>query len=686
MSEHMKHFSYNKILLLVVLIGFVASLVINVERYRVEQANQTVDLAIDYEGLVELAEREGVPVPVVLEKAKEAGITSLAVYDTTFKKLNLNGKAHAANGADILAAYHSGRLDDPAWRALVESGIIEPTKVYVTDHQESTFRELKEDLVRRLGADRVSILQVGKEEVIACAAQYESFLKLDMGMPTDEMRVVNDAGFYVLARPTNIQNATKDDVEAVFKRLDGFRISEVVYSGPEMLGALKSIDDTAAFMRERDMTLGLLEDMTQLQFVKQAGLEDLAVGVGYDRIARLYTITKDEMLKLKIAEAVDRWVSTDRERNIRINLMRIYEKPAPNMTLLETNLEYFRLTREALEAHGFTIGKASTFQDYQPSRILRALVLAGVVAAGVLYLSLISQAVNRKASWQYILFILGALAFTVPILMGVGGKVRIVGALLSANLFPTLAVISMLDFIREKSPEKLGIARLVASAFLALLVCGALSYVGAAYLSAALSDTSYFLEFGIFRGIKLTFVLPLVLVAIAFLARYDIFDGKFDNSAGITGQLKELLDMPIKVKTLLFLLFGLGAMVVFVLRSGHTSGMPVAGAEIKFRNMLEHIFYARPRSKELVIGHPAFMLAALAWQRKWPTMVLFLFVIVATIGQGSMVETFAHMRTPVEMSFFRGLGGILFGGIIGAAAIVAIDLWQRLLRSVKERS
>lgn len=686
MSEDMKRFSYNKILLIVMLIGFAASLVINVERHRVEQENQTVDLAIDYEGLVELAEREGVPVPVVLEKAKEAGITSLAVYDTTFKKLNLNGKAHASNGADIIAAYHSGRLVDSAWRVFVESGGVDRTKIYVTGHQESTFRELKEDLVRRLGKERVQFMQVGDEEVIVCAAQYESFLKLDMGMPTDEMRMVNDAGFYVLARPTNIQNATTDDVEAVFKRLDGFRISEVVYSGPEMLGALKSIDKTAALMKERDMTLGLLEDITQLQFVKQAGLEDLAVGVGYDRIARLYTITKDEMLKLKIAEAVDRWVSTDRERNIRINLMRIYEKPAPNMTLLETNLAYFRSTKTALEEHGFTIGKASTFQDYQPSRILRALVLAGVAAAGTLYLSLVSQRMNRKTSWQYMLFVVGTLALTIPILMGVGGKVRIIGALLSANLFPTLAVISMLDFIREKSHERPGMARLIASAFLALLVCGTLSYVGASYLSAVLSDTSYFLEFGIFRGIKLTFVMPLVLVAAAFLARYDIFDGKFDNTAGIMSQLKELLEMPIKVKTLLFLIFGFGALVVFVLRSGHTSGMPVAGAEIKFRNLLEHLFYARPRSKELVIGHPAFMIAALCWQRKWPTMVLFLFVVVATIGQGSMVETFAHMRTPLEMSFFRGIGGILFGGLIGAAAVVAIDLWQRLLRSVKEYS
>ena len=80
------------------------------------------------------------------------------------------------------------------------------------------------------------------------------------------------------------------------------------------------------------------------------------------------------------------------------------------------------------------------------------------------------------------------------------------------------------------------------------------------------------------------------------------------------------------------------------------------------------------------------MLAAMAWWKKWPTMVLFLLTIVATIGQGSMVETFAHMRTPVFMSFMRGIGGILLGAGVGAIAMVAIHLWQTVIALAKERN
>ena len=99
----MKQFKYNKFLILLIVVGLLASLVIDVERHQVEQRNKSIELIMDYEDLVELAEKEGAAPEAVLAKAREAGITSLAVYETTFKKLNVNGKATAVNGSTILS-------------------------------------------------------------------------------------------------------------------------------------------------------------------------------------------------------------------------------------------------------------------------------------------------------------------------------------------------------------------------------------------------------------------------------------------------------------------------------------------------------------------------------------------------------------------------------------------------------
>ena len=680
----MKKFYYHPILLAAILIGFVASVVIGFQRHAVEVNSRTVELAIDYEGLLELAQREGLPADEVLAQAKEAGITSLAVYETTFKKFNANGKAAVLSGADILARYHSGMLMDPRWRTLVDEGKIVGTEVYVVGSAPETYAQLKDDLLRRFGADRVTVDTVGDEEVIAVKAFYEAFLKQNIGMPADEMRAVNAAGFDVLARPSNYHDCTPDDVRAVFDRMEGIRVSAIVFSGQETLGAPKALQTTIDEMKERRLTLGLIEGITQLQFYRQQGMDEIAKGLGEEHVARLYAIPPDEQKKLKIAEAVERWVTTDEERNIRINLLRIYDTPAPNMSLLETNMKYFTDTRKALEAHGFAIGHAGTFADYAPSRLLRALVIMGVAAAGVLYLSLVIPALNRRRRAVLLAFVVLALIGMMPVLLGAGSKIRVLAALASANLFPALAITGLLDLLGGRRFAKdTPTWRIIVAGWVLLGITSVLSLVGAGYLSGSLVDTRYLLEFDIFRGIKLTFVLPMVLVAIAFMQRFDIFDGQFDASAGVLGQVREILATPVRVGSLLGGLVLIGALIVLVLRSGHTSGMPVPGIELKMRAALEQLFYARPRTKEFMIGHPAFLLALCAAVRRWRTWIIFALVLVATIGQGSMVETFAHMRTPIEMSLVRGIGGIFLGGAIGAVLVALVAAWNGLLERVK---
>ena len=74
----MKKFFYNRTLLIVICIGLFAALIIAGQRYFVESNNNQVDMAIDYQNIVDLAEREGLEFDDVLKQIKEAGITSLA--------------------------------------------------------------------------------------------------------------------------------------------------------------------------------------------------------------------------------------------------------------------------------------------------------------------------------------------------------------------------------------------------------------------------------------------------------------------------------------------------------------------------------------------------------------------------------------------------------------------------------
>ena len=673
----MKKFIYNKILIFAVAAGLIASLAIAGQRHAVEISNSQIDMAIDFESLSNLAQREGYELDDILKQFKDAGITSLAIYDTTFEKLMRQGKVIAISGSEILSNYQSGVQLTSLWKEAVEKNLIDANRVYIIGRNLESYTETKEDLIRRVGEERVRVFAVGDIEVVEVKAQYNPFIKMQLGLPSDEMKIAQDAGFKILARPYNFTKCTPEDVHAVFERLGNFPVSEIVFDGPEILGAPNHVDVTVEEMKNRNLTLGLIEHFTQLQFYPQTGMNQIAKDLGYDKVARLYAIPKDEQPKLLVDAAVQRWATTDHERNIRINLFRIYDKPAPDMTLLETNLKYISDAKEKLQAENYTFGAAGTFENYYPNRFLRMLVVVGVAAAVILYLSLISRRFNSA-------FALLAIIFAVPVLIGGGGKVRILSALISANIFPALAIIWQLDrlqFIRVKAKASsasetgdLSTLQIVWLSVAALLLTSLTSMVGAAYLSGSLSDVQYFLEFEIFRGIKLTFVLPLILVAIAFLQRFNVVDEAKKNFSAL-GQFKDILNMNITVKSLLAALIVLAGFAILILRSGHTAGMPVAGAEMKIRAMLEQFFYARPRSKEIFFGHPAFILAMAAFLKKFPKSICFVLTIAATVGQSSMVETFAHMRTPIFMSFMRGVDGVIPGAIIGAILILFLQIF-----------
>lgn len=678
--------SHNRVLLVAVLVGLIASLVIFWQRHQVEVANSTVELMMDYEDLEALARSEGMETDEVLRQFKQAGLTTLAIYETTLDKLHSSGIVTVLPGAELMHQHRSGALTDPVWRGRMEAGQIALDTVYITGQASAAFSEMHEDLIRRLGPGRVAELAVGPQPVLAVKGDYEHLSKVDLGFSGEELKAVTGAGFLAAPRPTNYQIVQSDDVAAVFRRLDQVdrdRLSAMIFSGEEALGFPDQLEATAAALNERRMTLGLIEHMVQLQFYPQEGLMDLARLVDY-RAARLYTIPKGEQPRMKLEDITHRWSVSDQERNLRLNLMRTYEKPWPGMTLLATNLEYVRGTKAALEKKGFAVGQASVFSPYFPEKGLLVLTVIGVVAAGVLYLA---QITSLAAGVQYWLLAIGSLLLAGPLLLGGGTLARQAAALGSAVLFPSLAMVYQLDRWRNIEPrEGPYLKKILTDGLGGLLLAFCLSLVGAFFVAAILADVRFLLEIEIYRGVKLTFIAPPVLVAVAYLTRFNLFDeSSRPDLQGVWGQVRKMLDYPVSVK--LLLLFAMGALAgyIFIGRSGHTAGVTVPAIELKIRAFLEQVMYARPREKEFLIGHPAFLLSVFALYHRWPKLLHFCLVIGATIGQASMVQTFAHLRTPAFMSLYRGVDGLVLGAALAVAAVIGMQALTYLSFALERR-
>ncbi|MPL67845.1 hypothetical protein SDC9_13548 [bioreactor metagenome] len=673
----MKDFKYNRVLILLIILGLMAALAAGWQRHTAEQNNSVVEMVMDYEDIVELAQVEGVPVKPLMQQFKAAGITSLAVYETTLEKLDKSGKVSAVSGAQLLQQYRTGALSDATWRALVERGEVAAEDVYVVGQNPQTFAEVHSDLVRRLSPERVRVVTGTEQPVLAVKANYEKLLKWNLGLPTDEMKEAADQGFYVVARPTNYTKVRAEDVEAVFERLDAAsNLSAIMFVGDEVLGYPDQLPLVAEQLKARKLTLHMIEHPLQLQFLKQEGLLPLATALNY-QAARVYVIPKDEQIKLKVEEAVQRWAVTDQERNIRVNLLRKYDKPEPGQTLLETNLAYVAKVKASMLDKDFTIGRAGTFAPIFPNQILVSLMILGATAAGVLFLTLVCPFPER---YQYILLMIIAAILIFPVLKGAGTLVRQAAALASAIIFPVLAMTYQIDKWRKTPPSRgASLLRIIIDGGKGLIVTVLLSLVGGFYIGALLGDVRFMLEMEIFRGVKLTFVAPLLLITFVYLARYNLFDtNNTDSPKSLWQQLTSVLDYPIYVKTLLAVAVAAIGAWIFIGRSGHTSGVPVPGIELKLRAWLERLMYARPRSKEFMIGHPAFFLMIMALYRQWPRSLHYILVVIATIGQGSLVETFAHIRTPIYMSFIRGLDGMAAGIAVGIIAVIGVQILHYL--------
>ncbi len=691
---------YNPILLLCIIVAFCAALWLMQIRIGIEKRNDTVEQVIDYQGILMLAQREGRDSGRLLEQFKEAGVTTLIVYDSTLEKLDREGRIAAMPG-DVLqkAAFgiHRGAFD-----ALLPLYEINPDAVYVAHgNDEDAWEETKEDLYLRYGADRIKtvslnpeILEVRGDSRVLLEPDYRAktpMMQAPLGLSVKELQEVQKAGFLAAIRPQNYLPYSRDAVNSLFKRVDraGVQVTTYIPCGTDVIGYPQDIDYMGKMLSERNIRLGLLEHVTQLQFANFDGLDALLRSVNNNAV-RVLNIDAQENSKLMMEDALRRWALADEERNIRVNYVRLFLKPQHAIDVIDLNLQYMRQITEQVKGRGYKIGVAGVFQkpgaekspsvngnpgfngSYNPARGMLLLVALGTWAALALYLGILYPEANGKK--QYLLVIAGMLVTGFCLFMGRGLSVRQGLAFMSAVLYPVLSISVIMFLWEDIRSDDRSLTGILLTALWQLALAVGLSLVGATLNGSIMGDLRFLLEADIYRGVKLTFVMPVILTVLLFLRRYSIFPETTEGASGLFSQFAKICKTKLTLGHFVLLGVLLFAAYIFVGRSGHTGGVPVPAIEIKLRLFLEQVMYARPREKEFMIGHPAFFLAVYAAYRQAPNICKLVLVLGAVIGQGSLVQTFCHMRTPAMMSYIRALDGYLLGAGLGIIAVIVVSI------------
>ena len=644
-------------MVIAVVIALICAIRLCAVRIDVEQRNMTIEQAMDYESLISMAKNDGYDEATVMQMAKDAGINSFAVYDTTLNKLAQRGDVSLLTALAAQLYYPQLPADTS-----FDYYVVGKKKTEVDPY----FDEVKEDLQVRLGNSRVRDFSDGTYRILGLKGAMPDLGDVNLGILSADANRISQQGFGIILRPTNYMNPDKSDIDRFFKRVDKIHgVTGIMFVGKEVLGY------TADKLKERHLPFYMIEAANQLQYDQQEGMYSLADAVDYDTV-RVYAMSKDELDKLDEEEGAMRFYISDLERNCRVNLYPVYKRALRGTDRTARTFAYVGLSSSKLTERGYKLGKASIMDVYYPQRFLSAIISAGALLGILFTLNLIvplSDRINRLLSFLAVIVgFVGEYTVSGPLFL----QVLAIGCAVSA---PVAAVLILLDiYSKREIKKKLSYLAVIRDGTIGLACAVVIAAIGGIFIAALLGDIRFFMEFDFYRGVKLTFVLPLVLTALAYLRRFPLLGIEVADGNSCKEFVRKFLDVPVRMGTLIII--GALAMCayIFVGRSGHTAGVPVPGIEVAMRRFLENVMFARPREKEFLIGHPAFFLMVASIYRKWPQLLHFFLVIASVIGVGSMGETFAHIRAPFILSFIRGVNGWLTGTLIGIGLIVGIAL------------
>lgn len=211
-------------------------------------------------------------------------------------------------------------------------------------------------------------------------------------------------------------------------------------------------------------------------------------------------------------------------------------------------------------------------------------------------------------------------------------------------------------FMLEKGPR----FRALPAYLLGVLAVILWGFLGGLSVAAIQTDLAYLMGETIFSGVKLSMTLPLVVCGCVFAMPI------FRRVIARDYSKKEILGMlPAAVIILV-------AMAVLIRRSGDTGG-EISELENRLRVAFEYAYYARPRTKEILVAVPFMSLIFLPHLRR-DSMLRLIGALCCSLECTSIINTFCHGLAPLHVSLIRGSMAAASGAVLGIIIIAALSL------------
>jgi hypothetical protein len=646
----------------VLLVALLASLLVAFFRVRTESHARRVELAMDFTDFDALARSYDYNPAAFLIALRRAGLTSLALTEELGTNVGDNGKAYATTGAALINQARVTPIRDPLLAQMVKSGRVRDGAVYLLVSDAATYRRYRTQLALHYARSTVRVLRPVKPWLMEVRTQIDYFNATALGIPTDQIELARRLALLVVPRFQNDERFEAPKINAMFDEVLRYdpKVSTVIFFGlgNQVLGYPDHLEDTAAAFKRHIFNFGSIETYDPSQV--QKGNDTLARLIP-GRTVRVQAIAKTELDKIKLDEAVARYVLGVRERNVRVVYLRPWTHQDGKLSIEATNVEMVKAIADELRASGFRLGRATPIPEYRGNN--RGLIgLAALAVPSVLVLLL------EFFGWYRRDVAVAAYALTI-LLYGAGlvshhdEFVRSVFALAGALLFATAALLVLILAWNERPARSDGTQFL--RSFGWTLAATGVALLGALVVVGVLSSPLTMEEIERFRGVRLILALPPLIALALYL---------FDRRFGSVQRPRDVFLSPVLIYQLLagIAIVALGALMI--VRSGNDSDVAPSAFELALRHALTHVLSVRPRFKEFLIGFPCMMLlpALLPPHRR---AVGWLIALGIGVGVGDVIDTFSHLHTPIEISVLRIVFGLIIGAIVGG---IVIWIYRRL--------
>ncbi|HLX26538.1 MAG TPA: DUF5693 family protein [Candidatus Cybelea sp.] len=647
----------------ILLVALLASLAVAFFRVRVESHANRVELAMDFTDLDAVARSYDYNPSAFLIALRRAGLTSLAVTEELGTNVGSDGKAYATTGAALANAARITPINDPLLAQLVRSHRIVDGAVYLLVSDAATYRRYRSVLPLHFSPRSVRVLRPVRPWLIEVRTQVDYFNATALGIPTDEIELAHRLGLLVVPRFQNDERFGASQIDATFADVLRFdpKVSTVIFFGlgNQVLGYPQHLDDTAkAFKDHPFVNFGSIEtyDIAQVQKGNDT-LARLLPG----RTVRVQAIAKTELDKIKLDDAVGRYVLGVRERNVRVVYLRPWTHQDGDLSIEATNVEMVKQIAGELRAAGFRLGRATPIPQYHGNnRVLVGIAALAVPSIFVLLLDFFGWHRRRIAVAAYALTVL---VYVVGVALHHDATVRSALALAGALCFATAALLVLIPAWRELPSPSFG-TQFARSAGWMLAATG-VAMLGALVVVGVMSSPLAMEEIERFRGVRLILALPPLLALLLYC---------FDRRFGAAGRPRDVFLSPVLTYQLFagIAIVALGALML--VRSGNESDVSPSPLELALRHILTHVLSVRPRFKEFLIGFPCMMLlpALLPPHRR---AIGWLLALGIGVGVGDVIDTFSHLHTSIEISILRIVNGLIVGAIVGA---IVMWVYRRL--------